>query len=491
MKVTLPFIKKLEVGEKHYIYDVNTNAFLRVDKRIFDRLTDADSPEQDAAAMAPHSDAEIADAQKNIDLMKEKGYLSGRRPKITFYHSTEKSEFRKSLMEFLTKRLNRITLGVTDSCNMRCRYCAYSGKYPYHRQHGNNSMTHDTMRKAVDFYLKNSTEITQKSISFYGGEPLLNYDLIYDCVQYVTREKGIQAEYNMTINGTLLSAKRIDFLAENNFSLLISIDGPSEIHGRNRVFKNGKNSFNSIYNNLKLFKARYPEYYSRKIRFKLILTPPLDFNALNRFISDPAIRPASFSFSTVNAHYTSFFRQFNDSEMQRYHDKMGEKRNGYKWKLMTGEPIDDIENAMFRKRFLNIHKRSAEKLPHLYPSHGQCTLGSRSLFVNVDGSFNFCTRIDDVYNLGNVNDGYDFNFIFKIYEDMDNFLSSRCYGCWAIQFCFKCIKDINKNGVLDGETFNRYCQNQKRIILSEMKDYIEIREHNSNALDFLVDVELI
>ncbi len=490
MNCRTPFIKKIGIGENHYIYDVNTNAFLRVDKRIFDTLPDADSPEHDAAASVKYSEKEIVDIQKNLDLMKEKGYLSEKRPGITYFHSTGKDEFKESLTEYLTKRLYRITLNVTDSCNMRCRYCAYSGKYYFHRQHGDQLMTNATMRRCVDFYLENSAEVTPKSISFYGGEPLLNYGLIRDCVQYMAREKGITAEYNMTINGTLLTEKRMDFLVENDFSILISIDGPSEMHGRNRVFKNGRNSFDCIYNNLKLFKARYPEYYNRKIRFNVILTPPLDYDALGTFLSDPAIRPAGFSFGVVNAHYTNFFSQFNDSEMQTYQDKMREKRNEYKRKLMAGEAVDDIERRLYGKRFLGIHKRSSETLPPLHPSNGQCTLGSRTLFVNVDGSFNFCTRIDDVYNLGNINDGYDFKHIFKIYEDMDTFLSSRCCSCWAIRFCHKCIKDINKNGALDDETFNRYCLNQKRSIFNEIKDYIEIREQNVNALDFLDDVVL-
>ena len=490
MNCSTPFIKKMEIGTNRYVYDVNTNAFLRVDKQIYDALADDDSPGNDAAAPEKYSAKEIADIQKNLDLMKAKGYLSGERPGITYFHSTGKDGFRASLKEYLTKRLYRITLNVTESCNMRCRYCAYSGKYYYHRQHGNQLMTTATMRKAVDFYLENSAEVTPKSISYYGGEPLKNYDLIYDCVRYMAREKGIPAEYNMTINGTLLTEKRMDFLVENDFSLLISIDGPSEIHGRNRVFRNGKNSFDCIYNNLKSFKSRYPEYYSRKIRFNLILTPPLDYDALGMFLSDPAIRPSGFSFSVVNAHYTNFFSQFNDSEIQLYRNKMRERRNEYKRKLMAGEAVDEIERRLYARRFLGIHRRSAEKLPPLHPSNGQCTLGSRSLFVNVDGSFNFCTRIDDVYNLGNINDGYDFDRIFEIYEEMDTFLGSRCYNCWAIRFCYKCIKDINKNGVLDDETFDRYCLNQKRSIFNEMKDYIEIREQNVNALDFLDDVVL-
>jgi len=72
----------------------------------------------------------------------------------------------------------------------------------------------------------------------------------------------------------------------------------------------------------------------------------MDFNALSRFLSDPEIRPAGFTFSTVNAQHTTFFDQFTGSEMQSYRDKLAEKRDEYKRKLMAGEKVDDIERRL-------------------------------------------------------------------------------------------------------------------------------------------------
>lgn len=74
--------------------------------------------------------------------------------------------------------------------------------------------------------------------------------------------------------------------------------------------------------------------------------------------------------------------------------------------------------------------------------------------------------------------------------DLDKFLGERCYGCWAIRFCMKCIKNINKNGELDEEVFERFCSKKKRVILDEIKDYIKIRENNYYALNYLKEIDI-
>jgi uncharacterized protein len=131
-----------------------------------------------------------------------------------------------------------------------------------------------------------------------------------------------------------------------------------------------------------------------------------------------------------------------------------------------------------------------EKLPSNYPSNGQCIVGARSLLVNSDGSLNFCTQMDDVFNLGNVESGFDIEEIEKIYINLDKFFSENCHNCWAIRFCMKCIKDINQNGEIDAGIFTKVCQQKKRSIMNEIKDYIRIRESNTNVFDYLKEVTI-
>lgn len=73
--------------------------------------------------------------------------------------------------------MGNLILQVTQQCNLRCKYCAYSGNY-YNRSHTSNRMDFETAKKAIDFYLKRSEKADQLALSFYGGEPLLEFGYI-------------------------------------------------------------------------------------------------------------------------------------------------------------------------------------------------------------------------------------------------------------------------------------------------------------------------
>ena len=85
--------------------------------------------------------------------------------------------------------MGNLILQVTQQCNLRCKYCAYSGNY-YNRSHTSNRMDFETAKKAIDFYLKRSEKADQLALSFYGGEPLLEFELIKKCVSYILQRKG-------------------------------------------------------------------------------------------------------------------------------------------------------------------------------------------------------------------------------------------------------------------------------------------------------------
>ena len=77
-----------------------------------------------------------------------------------------------------------LILQVTQQCNLRCKYCAYSGNY-YNREHSSERMSFDIAKKAIDFYLERSDSANELRLGFYGGEPLLEYELIKKCVDYI------------------------------------------------------------------------------------------------------------------------------------------------------------------------------------------------------------------------------------------------------------------------------------------------------------------
>lgn len=491
MKKDIPFIKKFQVDGDFFIYDVNTNKFFKVDEPVYHLIDKNEKQYEEASkSLAKFPLHVINEAIKNIDSARERGYFSSHRPKITYFHSIPKEKFMDFLKTQLNSNLRRIALVVTEFCNHRCRYCSYSGIYAYNRKHSRKHMTSQVMRKAVDFYFSRNHGVEEKNVSFFGGEPLANFRLIRECVNYINETYSDAAQYNMTTNGTLLDREKIRFLADNNFSVLVSIDGPKEVHDRYRVFRNGKGTFDRLMSNLEMMKEMYPDYFNSKVRFNVVLAPPIEFERINEFITRTDIKPAAFKFSYVNDHFTSFYNKFPPEQLAAIKKSKIENLESFNRKLASGEVPNELEKNMFIQRYLHIHRRSMEALPSEIPSNGQCILGERSIFINVDGSFNFCSKIDDSFNLGNPDTGFDYKRIEKIYFDMEKLLSERCYGCWAIRFCGKCINDVNKNGVVDGDVFERLCSSKKISILNEIKDYIKIRESNPQALNYLEGITI-
>ncbi|MFZ3070522.1 MAG: radical SAM protein [Anaerolineaceae bacterium] len=114
-------------------------------------------------------------------------------------------------------------------------------------------MTWKVAKRALDFLWEHSIDSGEVNVGFYGGEPLLEFPLIQKVVGYSKYLFwGKQLTFSITTNGTLLNPEIILFFQEHNFSLGISLDGPKEINDRNRVFANGKGTFDSVLHNINL-----------------------------------------------------------------------------------------------------------------------------------------------------------------------------------------------------------------------------------------------
>jgi uncharacterized protein len=116
-------------------------------------------------------------------------------------------------------------------------------------------VTLETACKAVDFVTGLPLNGKQLDLGFFGGEPLLRFDLIQAVVAYV-EQKPLQVSgniaYFITTNGTLLTPEIIAFFQRKNFSLCVSLDGPERIHDRERLYHNGRGSFQKVFENLQM-----------------------------------------------------------------------------------------------------------------------------------------------------------------------------------------------------------------------------------------------
>jgi len=134
-------------------------------------------------------------------------------------------------------RVKYSALCLTHDCNLRCRYC-YAGK-----KHA-NSMSYETARRAIDFLYEESGG--KCCVTFFGGEPLLEFDLIQNIVEYSNVTYGHAIAFRMSTNGTLLSPEILDFLDRNEIFFVLSIDGCSEQHDLMRITAAGGGSYDLV-----------------------------------------------------------------------------------------------------------------------------------------------------------------------------------------------------------------------------------------------------
>lgn len=158
-----------------------------------------------------------------------------------------------------------LCLHVAHTCNLNCSYCfASQGKY-----HGERAiMSYEVGKQALDFLIANSGTRRNLEVDFFGGEPLMNWDVVKKLVNYarsIEKEKGKNFRFTLTTNGMLIDDDVIDFSNKEMSNVVLSLDGRKEIHDRLRVDYNGKGSWERIVPKFqKLVEARGDkEYYMR------------------------------------------------------------------------------------------------------------------------------------------------------------------------------------------------------------------------------------
>ena len=163
-------------------------------------------------------------------------------------------------------QINSIEFDVIDECNLKCSYC-YLQSGTGTKNSVQNRMTNKVFDDFFDQYI---TSITKKNsflnVSFWGGEPLLNFKIIKHIVKRVNvykKKKFGQVDFLIVTNGTLISKKIAEFCKEHNVKFQITIDGDKKCHDQQRMDKNGKGTYDIILQNIKLLQKIEADYYVR------------------------------------------------------------------------------------------------------------------------------------------------------------------------------------------------------------------------------------
>ncbi|MDQ7821895.1 MAG: SPASM domain-containing protein [Candidatus Eremiobacteraeota bacterium] len=161
------------------------------------------------------------------------------------------------------RTLRALCLNVTSDCNMHCSYC-----FARKKDTPRDIMDFPTAKRAIDFLFEHSRQGASLQVDFFGGEPLLNFEVIGKTVEHgrkKARKSGKEIKFTVTTNATVLTDAIASFLDSEDFSVILSIDGPRELHDRHRPFLNGRPSWEEVLASIKRFleKRRYRNYYLR------------------------------------------------------------------------------------------------------------------------------------------------------------------------------------------------------------------------------------
>jgi uncharacterized protein len=343
--------------------------------------------------------------------------------------------------------LLQLTLNVTEDCNFRCKYCVYSNNYKYTRHHSDRYMYFSIAKKSIDHFFSLTKEglrynpLRVPAVGFYGGEPLLNFDLIKECVEYIEdKYKMYHTHYVLTTNGSLLDEEKANWLMQYDFSISISLDGPEDEHDRLRVYRSGHGTFQDIMSNIKpIMDAKY-----KKIHSQTVFDWKSDLFKIDEFFNRSDV-PHITGASIVNnvggcKYYNRFSEEDNTAFMKRLEEaKIFYLENHDYYKSHAGASFFDL---LFGKGAAQVLFGPGSLLHpfSIMPFTGTCVPG-RKIFVDVEGSFHICERVPSNIPIGSVDRGLDFEKIAEILSNYFNHLD-KCSLCKAQKLCQKCYQSF-------------------------------------------------
>jgi uncharacterized protein len=463
-------MQNIEVFEteiaNHYAIDGYTNMIIPVNENLAELIKSHEELDRD---MIYHN------SSMNLKNMMDKWPLFMKNERVFDY---------KTLKRFRLNQFPQLILNVTENCNLRCLYCIYNGENPGFRDRSKKSMPYEIATQSIDRFIefinKNyvNTINLNPAISFYGGEPLLEFDLIKAVVNYC-KKINFKANFNMTTNATLLNEDKIKYLVDNDIMISISLDGPRGEHDRNRPFANGKGSYKIVYNNILKLKE---EIINQGKELKLpcgvlvTITHDTDLIKLNEYFcndmdSSIDISRVSMENSTRDTCKPFVFSNFSNTFLTL--------QALYKAKRLNRSK-SDVDMKFFKKLFDNTHGKITKRYVSPYGDFygdligGGCVPGHK-ISVSHDGLFHLCERVSENFPIGNCKTGFDEQKSETLLTNWSSAFLKHCRNCAFKGICRPCEQSGANYGV-DRFELDEFCKDVKPSILSFLQEEFSVLE---------------
>lgn len=439
-----PMIHKFKMKDKYFCLDVNSGIIHVIDEltdRVLDIYKGDNRADVHAALDAMEDAAELDELMDEIDEL----------IKAEMLYAPMSEDFKLVAAE--KPIVKALCLNIAHDCNLACKYCfASQGDYGGVKR---ELMSFDVAKRAVDFLISMSGPRQHCEIDFFGGEPLLNWDVVKQTVEYI---ESIQAQHNkifkltLTTNGVLLTQDKIDYVNEHNMSLVLSIDGREEVHNRMRPSAGGTDTYKTVAKNLvNAVKQRDGrEYYVRGTYTHNNLDFVKDVMAMSdlgfeHLSMEPVVgKEGEYVLRDEDLPILEKeYEKLADLYLQRQKDGWGEKFNFFHFRM------DLYRGPCMAKRLRG------------------CGAGHEYMAVVPNGDIYPCHQFvgRDGYVLGNVYEGLKNFDIPREFRNTHVFTKPTCAACWAKFFCSGgCHANNETFGGSIKEPYELGCKLQKKRI---------------------------
>lgn len=388
--------------------------------------------------------------------------------------------------------LRQLVFEVTDCCNLRCKYCAYSDLYEGRDEREGLKMPLQYAVEILDYlqhiWQEHPMRSTEKAvhISFYGGEPLLNMELIKKIIKYAENlpYTGRTFQYGMTTNAMLLD-RYMDFIQEKDFQLSISLDGEEYGHSY-RIDSHGKNSFQRVIQNITLLQQTYPEYFKEKVNFNSVLHNRNSVESIFNFIKNEFNKQPTIS-------------EINPTDIRpEKRQEFNEIFQGSLQSLNKSSDIAKTEKEMFIKSpklkrlmdyiyyfsgnvYRNYSQLCTNQKSHYKIVPGTCTPFGKKMFITVKGRILPCERIGHQFSMGKVTEegvSLDFESIVAQHNKYISKFINQCMTCTVSQMCQKCVYQMDEikqeRGMCPGYQNREQMEKNKAVALACLREHPEM-----------------
>ena len=401
------------------VLDVDSGSVHVVDDLVYDIIDTVkqDSSCSDESVVEAYSgqypENDVREALEEVRSLQKQGQLFAE----DIYHGAV-LDFRKR--QTVVKAL---CLHIAHDCNLACQYCfAEEGEY-----HGRRAlMSFEVGKKALDFLVANSGNRRNLEVDFFGGEPLMNFQVVKDLVAYGRElEKTADKHFRFTIttNGVLLNDEIMEFCNAQMDNVVMSLDGRKEVHDRMRPSRNGKGSYDLIVPKFRKFaaqrKALGKQYYIRgtfthyNLDFAqdVLHFADLGFDQLSM---EPVVAPADAPYAIRSEDIPVICEQYD--VLAREMLKREKEGRGFTFFHF----MIDLSGG-----------------PCVYKRLSGCGSGTEYLAVTPWGDLYPCHQFvgNEKFLLGNVDDGVVREDIVETFKCCNVYSREECTKCFARYYC--------------------------------------------------------